>query len=142
MTTRYYTAVLEVAADGGYGVFFPDLPGCTSGGADAQEAATNAAEALALHIAGMVEDGEPLPAPSAPDAPLPADWADMPVLAAAPRILVPVEVPGGGAGSPGITLDEGLLARLDSAAAAEGTTRSGFVAEAVRERLRRRGAEG
>lgn len=139
MTTRYYTAILEPAADGGYGVFFPDLPGCTSAGADAQDAATNAAEALALHIAGMVEDREALPPPSAPDAKLPPDWADLPHLAAAPRILVPVEVPGR-AVRPGITMDEGLLARLDRAAAAEGRTRIGFIAEAVRERLLRRAA--
>ena len=30
MATRYYTAVFERAGSGGYGVFFPDLAGCTS----------------------------------------------------------------------------------------------------------------
>jgi hypothetical protein len=38
-----------------------------------------------------------------------------------------------------ITMDEGLLARLDKAAGAEGETRSGYIAQAVRERLARPG---
>ncbi|MGH7187809.1 MAG: hypothetical protein ACREF0_01330 [Acetobacteraceae bacterium] len=36
-----------------------------------------------------------------------------------------------------MTLNEGLLARLDKAAGAEGETRSGYIAQAVRERLAR-----
>jgi hypothetical protein len=36
-----------------------------------------------------------------------------------------------------ITLNEGLLARFDKAAGAEGETRSGYIAQAVRERLGR-----
>ena len=74
MVLRFYPALIERAADGGgFGVVFPDLPGCVSAGATVQEAAANAAEALALHIEGMAEDGDPIPEPSAPDAPLP-DW--------------------------------------------------------------------
>jgi hypothetical protein len=99
------------------------------------EAAVNAAEALSLHLEGMAENGVPIPAPSATDAPLP-DWAAevSPVIAA--RVLVPMELPGRSVRA-NITLDEGLLARLDAAAAAEGMSRSGYIAAAVRERLRR-----
>jgi predicted RNase H-like HicB family nuclease len=35
----------------GYSVFFPDIPGCTSGGDTLREAALNAEEALAGHAA-------------------------------------------------------------------------------------------
>lgn len=58
-----YLAVLEPSADG-YGVFFPDLPGCTSFGSTVEEAQENAKEALELHIYGMEQDGDPLPVPS------------------------------------------------------------------------------
>ncbi len=50
-------------------------------------------------------------------------------------VMVPVELPGRSARA-NVTLDEGLLARVDSAAAAAATSRLGFIAEAVRERLR------
>ena len=50
------------------------------------------------------------------------------------RVLVPVELPGRFVRT-NITLDTALLARLDAGAAA-GMSRSGFIAEAVRARLR------
>ncbi|AFA49353.1 type II toxin-antitoxin system HicB family antitoxin [Acetobacterium woodii] len=58
-----YLAVLEPSADG-YGVYFPDLPGCISFGKDIEEAQQMARKALELHIYGMEKDGDPLPAPS------------------------------------------------------------------------------
>lgn len=60
-----YLSVLEPASDGGYGVFFPDLPGCVSYGKTIDEAQANAAEAAGLHIYAMETDGDPLPEPSA-----------------------------------------------------------------------------
>ena len=59
-----YLAVLEPDGDGGYGVYFPDLPGCISSGDDLPEALDNAAEALGLHLYGMEQDGENIPSPS------------------------------------------------------------------------------
>ncbi|HTW70989.1 MAG TPA: type II toxin-antitoxin system HicB family antitoxin [Acetobacteraceae bacterium] len=138
MVLRYYPAlVVQDADDGpdaGYGVVFPDLPGCVSSGDSVQEAAANAAEALGLHIDGMLDDGERIPSPSGPDAPLP-DWLDQAPGKIVARPLVPVDMPGRAVRT-NITLDEGLLARLDAAAASEGTSRSGFIAQAVRDRLR------
>lgn len=58
-----YLAVLE-PSDDGYGVFFPDLPGCISYGESIIEAQQMAKEALELHIYGMEKDGDPLPEPS------------------------------------------------------------------------------
>lgn len=93
----FYTACIEGADTPGFSVFFPDLSGCISAGDTVQEAATNATEALALHIEGMTEAGQSIPEPSAPDNPLP-DWLtpnpdDAPSRIVA-RVLVPVEMPG------------------------------------------------
>ena len=74
MPVRCYYAVVERGADG-FGVVFPDLPGCTSAGDTVEEALRNAAEALAAHLELLWESGDPLPAPSAPGSPLP-DWLD------------------------------------------------------------------
>ena len=56
---RHYIALLHKEADSDYGVSFPDLPGCVTAGKTLDEARANAEEALALHLAGMAEDGEP-----------------------------------------------------------------------------------
>jgi predicted RNase H-like HicB family nuclease len=134
MPTCHYPALLEPDGKGGYGVVFPDAPGCVSAGGDAETAVRNAAMALAFHLEGMAEDGEPLPQPSAPDAALP-DWlADVPEARHWVRVLVPTTVPGK-ARRINVTLEESLLARLDSAARSRRMSRSAFLAEAVRHAL-------
>lgn len=136
MPTTYYRALLEPAADGGFGVIFPDFTGCVSGGDDADHAVRMAAEALALHVGGMIEDGDPLPEPGRFDAPLP-DWLDEPGEVPAAgfiRVLVPVELPGK-AQRLNISLEESLVARIDSAATARGMSRSAFLAEGARRLL-------
>ena len=69
---RHYPAIVEGDAESGYGVFFPDLPGCTSGGETIQEAALNASEALVGHLGLMLEGG----APDADGAPVTPPHAD------------------------------------------------------------------
>ena len=59
-----YLAVLEPDKKGSYGIYYPDLPGCTSYGKNFSEALKIAEEALGLHIYGMEKDGEELPSPS------------------------------------------------------------------------------
>lgn len=58
-----YIAVLEPSSDG-YGVYFPDLPGCVTFGETVEAAIELAEEALSLHIYGMEKDGDTIPAPS------------------------------------------------------------------------------
>ena len=62
-----YFAVFEPGENGGYGIYFPDFPGCTSFGADCSEAEKMAKEALGYHIYEMEKDGDTLPLPSQPD---------------------------------------------------------------------------
>jgi predicted RNase H-like HicB family nuclease len=50
----------------GYSVDFPDLSGCVSAGANLDEALGMAQEALSLHLYGMQEDGDAIPAPGKP----------------------------------------------------------------------------
>jgi predicted RNase H-like HicB family nuclease len=50
--------------DSDYGVSFPDFPGCVSAGSSLDEARRMGVEALAFHVEGLIEDGEPLPEPS------------------------------------------------------------------------------
>src|SRR5260370_14620300 len=59
-----YIAYLHKDRDSDFGVSFPDFPGCVTAGRTLEEARRMAAEALALHIAGMIEDGEMVPDPS------------------------------------------------------------------------------
>ena len=60
----HYVAIIEDAGpDHAVGIWFPDLPGCTSGGDDIDEALRNAPEALELYAEGFEADGKPLPRP-------------------------------------------------------------------------------
>ena len=84
----YYPAIVEFSSEG-FGVFFPDLPGCTTAGATMHEAARNAEDALQAHIDLAAEHHEPVPRPSEID----AITVDADIREAA-RILVRGELPG------------------------------------------------
>ena len=59
-----YVAIIEDAGpDEAVGVWFPDLPGCISGGDDIDEALENAPEALGFYAQELIADGRQLPAP-------------------------------------------------------------------------------
>lgn len=58
---QYYPAVFEEASNGGYSLFFPDVPGCISAGKDLEEAIAMAKKDIAIHLTGMINDGGPLP---------------------------------------------------------------------------------
>ena len=58
---RYTILLLEDKEQGWYWVEVPALPGCYSQGNTVDEALKNAREAIELHIAGMLADGEPIP---------------------------------------------------------------------------------
>jgi predicted RNase H-like HicB family nuclease len=127
---RYYPAIIEQAKDG-FGVFFPDLPGCTSAGATMQQAALNAEAALQSHIDVTAEHGEALAEPSDLDR-----VVTEPDVVEVGRILVRAEMPGRSV-RVNITLPEELLTAIDQYAARTGHTRSGLLAQAARERMQR-----
>jgi predicted RNase H-like HicB family nuclease len=63
-----YIAILRKDPDSDYGVDFPDFPGCIAVGSTLDEARMMAADALAFHVDGMVEDGDAIPEPSSLEA--------------------------------------------------------------------------
>lgn len=64
MSSMTYLAILEPGEDGSFGISFPDLPGCFSYGENLTHAAQMAAEAASLHVYGLEQDEDEIPAPS------------------------------------------------------------------------------
>jgi predicted RNase H-like HicB family nuclease len=61
---RRYAVIIERADDGSYGGYVPDLPCCgVCGCGSVDEAKNSLAAAVDMHVAGLVEDGEPVPEP-------------------------------------------------------------------------------
>ena len=113
-----------------YGVSFPDFPGCVTAGATLEEARIMAQEAVSLHIDGLMEDGETLPAASSSDEILadPNTAGSIAVLAVAPeRSSKVVRV--------NITMPEDTLAKIDAYAREHGLTRSGLLTRAAQRAL-------
>jgi len=63
-----YIALMRKDPRSDHGVDFPDFPGCVTAGRTLDEARRMATEALAFHVDGMRQDGEPVPPPASMDA--------------------------------------------------------------------------
>jgi predicted RNase H-like HicB family nuclease len=141
MSRRYYPALVIAdkgqSADEGYGVVFPDFPGCISDGNTVLEALEEALEALVLHVAGMTAENLPIPEPAMIGRP---DWLPEETVIVQ-SALIPIDLPDHIVRA-NITMDQALLKRIDTAAAQEGFTRSGYLAQAARERLQRSQSTG
>ena len=116
-----------------YGVVVPDLPGCFSAGDSMDEALANAREAILLHLEGLLDAGEPLPAP-------------MEIAAHQGRkefagwiwAVVPVDMKDidDAVERINVTIPRRVLRVIDAAAAQAGTSRSGYLVEsAMRQQL-------
>ena len=119
MERRYYPAQIE--GDGNsYSLWFADFLGCVSAGETIAETIKGAHEALALHVAGMIEDGDDIPVASPPE------LEDGSVAV----VMVGVTLPGKKK-RVNVMLDEGLLAAIDAVA----ENRSRFLEKAARKEL-------
>lgn len=56
-------AVLFEKTETGFSAHVPDLPGCVAAGITLEETVDLIRGAIRMHLAGMVEDGEPIPEP-------------------------------------------------------------------------------
>jgi len=56
MTMERYLVVIERAPHN-YAAYSPDLPGCVTTGATREETLENMRQAIAMHLAGLQEDG-------------------------------------------------------------------------------------
>ena len=59
----HYVAIIEDNGPDDVSLWFPDLPGCMSGGDDIDEALENAPEAITFYAEEQTEDGRELPPP-------------------------------------------------------------------------------
>lgn len=122
-----YIALIHKEPGSDYGVSFPDFPGCVTAGRTLDEAKREAFDVLALHIEGMLQDGEALPAPSSLEHVM-ADRAHRDAVA----FLVPSPARQVRAVRVNVTLPEDVLGEIDRAATQQGLSRSAFLARAAR----------
>src|SRR5271166_5173978 len=127
---RQYIALIHKDAGSDYGVSFPDLPGCVTAGVDLDDARRMAEEALALHLAGMAEDEEPIREPSSLEAVM-AERENRDAVA----ILVKAPPANAKAVRVNMTLPEDELELIDKFAAEQGYTRSGFLLHAAKQAI-------
>ena len=119
-----YIAYLHKDRKSDYGVSFPDFPGCVTAGKTLEEARRMAAEALALHIQGIAEDGETIPEPSTID-----DVANDPAMKGAVAFLVSVGLEK--TVRVNITARENQMEAIDRRAGEAGMTRSAYMVQAA-----------
>jgi predicted RNase H-like HicB family nuclease len=128
----FVPVVIHKDRNSDYGVTVPDLPGCFSAGESIEAALAHAREAIELHLEGLLEHGEPLPE-ATPIEQLRRRRA----YRGGVWFMIDVDPSKlrGPAARVNITLPERLLAQIDRAAAAENTSRSGFLASAALARI-------
>jgi predicted RNase H-like HicB family nuclease len=126
---RHYIGVVHKDAGSDYGVSFPDFPGAVTAARTIDEVVEMAQEALALHVEGMLAEGESIPEPSSFDqVRAEPEFSDgLPVLVPLKTDALVMRV--------NVTLPAAILRRIDEYAEERGLTRSGFLAEAARHEL-------
>jgi len=130
-----YIAYLHKDRKSDFGVSFPDFPGCVTAGKTLDEARRMAGEALALHIRGIVEDGETVPDPSTID-----DVVEDPAMHGAVAFLVGVDLEK--TVRVNITARESQIELIDRLARQAGMTRSAYMVQAAVGRKSRKTAGG
>jgi predicted RNase H-like HicB family nuclease len=125
-----YIGVIHKEAGSDFGVSFPDFPGVITAGTSLEDARVMAEEALALHVEGMVEDGQVIPEPSTLD-----EVMSNPDNKDGVAILVGVKTQASRCIRVNVTLPEDILKRIDRYADQAGLTRSAFLARAAKREL-------
>lgn len=62
MAGKEYLVILE-PGENCWGAYSPDVPGCIATAPSREEAEAQFAQALAFHLEGLEQEGEPLPEP-------------------------------------------------------------------------------
>ena len=131
---RYPIAIETGDARRAHGVVVPDLPGCCSAGNTLDEALTNAQEAILLHLETLLDEGKPFPNPSEIERLRKKrdyrhwTWA---------IVDIDISQMGDKAARVNITLPRRLLRAVDAHARRQGETRSGFLARAALDAMRK-----
>jgi predicted RNase H-like HicB family nuclease len=134
-----YLAYLHKDRNSDFGVSFPDFPGCITAGRTLEEAQRMAAEALALHIAGIVEDGQTIPEPSTLDS-----LAEDPPMKHAVAFLVHIEPEAETERTVriNITARAKQVELIDQLASQAGMTRSAYMVQSSLNRFARQARAG
>lgn len=127
-----YIGLIHKEAKSDYGVSFPDFPGVVTAGKDLDDARAMAEEALALHIDGLLEDGQAVPEASSLE-----EVMSDPDNKDGVAILVAVKTDAVKSVRVNVTLPEDVLAQIDKFAKERGLSRSGFLAQAAKKALER-----
>lgn len=128
MATRYYAGIAEPGPNN-WSISFPAFPGVVTVGDTLASLVAHASDALASVIEVMEADGTLIPEEftGLPAAAIfdPADYADP------HAVLVPVKVSGRSMRI-NVTMDDGLLTRLDGLARRSNASRSALLARGAR----------
>ena len=127
---RSYIGLIHKEANSDFGVSFPDFPGVVTAGKSLDDARAMAEEALALHIEGMLADGEVVPEPSSLE-----DVMANPENRDGVAILVSSKTDNRKAVRVNVTFSEDILEQIDQYAEAHGFTRSGFLTRAAKREM-------
>jgi len=119
-----YIAYLHKDRKSDIGVSFPDFPGCITAAKTLDEARRKAQQVLALHIQGMIEDGEKIPRPSGLD-----EIADDPARRGAVAFLVSAEPDV--TERINITAPRSQIREIDRRAEEAGQSRSAFIVQTI-----------
>jgi predicted RNase H-like HicB family nuclease len=131
---RYPIAIETGDAKHAFGVVVPDLPGCFSAGDTLDDAITNAREAILLHLEGLLDSGEAFPAPTQIELLQKKrsyrgwTWA---------VVDIDASELGDKAARINITMPQRILRAVDAYARKQGETRSGFIARAALDAMRK-----
>jgi predicted RNase H-like HicB family nuclease len=132
MAKHFVLALLHKENDV-YGISFPDYPGVISGGDTFHEAINKGGNALSFHLYGMAEDGDEVPLPPLQEDAVRSATSD--IDSGALPAFVEIDFPGRSVRI-NVSVEEGLLSQIDKAASVLGQSRSAYLAEAARSRLR------
>ena len=135
--TRY--VVVVDGKPGAFGMWAPDMPGCTSMGETLADLLSNAQEALQLWAEDAIESGEKLPRPRTMEQVRKDPDVARALAEGSALAIVPLVIETGRPVKANLSLDAGLLWAIDEAAKARGLTRSAFLASAARAKIRAEG---
>ena len=121
-----FTALID-GRTGAYGVYFPDLPGCTARGATLEELVVNAAEAMRDWVDVTIERGGAIPEPRTIEALLADTNVHEDIVAGALLRSVPLVRHSGRSAKASLSIDSGILAAIDAEAKRRKLTRSAFI---------------
>ncbi len=135
---NFYIGIVDRGGEG-WGVTFPDLPGCTSGGRTMDDLFAMSVEAIGLWADVHLAEAHSLPHPRAMDELLADAEVRETIEAIGPVsfIQVPLVREAGRLVRANISLDAGMLQAIDAAAGRLGVTRSTFLVSAARDKISR-----